>query len=594
MSRVLFSLTWLLSLIVLPCWAAAAEVTGAAPAQYVRFQHGDTTAYGLVEGDHVRQLDGDLFGDFQPTAQSYPLSQVKLLPPTQPTQVLALAGNYRSHLKSDTIPPKFQIVQPFFKSPSCLIGQGDAIVLPRDSVDVHFEAELVIVIGKTCRRVSETQAMEYVFGVTAGNDVSERFWQNHPEHKDVQWWRAKGADTFGPVGPVIATGIDYGNLQIQTKVNGETVQDDRTSSLIHNIPKTVSFLSQYVTMHPGDLIFTGTPGTTSALKPGDVCEIVLEGVGTLRNPVIAELPENDDVFQFREVEGEHLDVVLGERPVLRFINKPRDGSSPESHYLTFKPFHQLFDPASGKLLLTSGAHPNNKDVLFPHHRGLFFGFNRISYGDRTADIWHGNENVYSTCHKLSEMSADAHQAAHTAEIGWYGKDGDLFATEQRRVVVYNVSGGTQVDWSTRLTTELDLVRLDGDPQHAGFHFRANQQVAMQNAKQTYYLRPDGKGGLGETRNWAEKQPDPQAINLPWNAMSFLLNDQRYTVLRINHVDNPGEKRGSERDYGRFGDYFEYDLTPDNPLELKYRIWVQEGEMTVDQCARRAAMFVAQK
>lgn len=146
MSRVLFSLTWLLSLIVLPCWAAAVEAPGAPgapPTQYVRFQHGDTTAYGLVEGDHVRQLDGDLFGDFQPTAQSYPMSQVKLLPPTQPTQVLALAGNYRSHLGEDTIPPKFQIVQPFFKSPSCLIGQGDAIVLPRDSVDVHFEAELV-------------------------------------------------------------------------------------------------------------------------------------------------------------------------------------------------------------------------------------------------------------------------------------------------------------------------------------------------------------------------------------------------------------------------------------------------------------------
>ncbi len=108
MSRILFLLTWLLSLNVLPCWAAAAEVPGAPPARYVRFQHGDTTAYGLVEGDQVRQLDGDLFGDFQPTAKSYPLSQVKLLPPTQPTQVLALAGNYRSHLREDTIPPKFQ------------------------------------------------------------------------------------------------------------------------------------------------------------------------------------------------------------------------------------------------------------------------------------------------------------------------------------------------------------------------------------------------------------------------------------------------------------------------------------------------------
>jgi len=321
--------------------------------------------------------------------------------------------------------------------------------------------------------------------------------------------------------------------------------------------------------------------------------VVLEGIGTLRNPVAAEAPAND-VFEFRDQPGKHLDIVLGERPVLRFINQPRDGSSPDSHYMTFKPFHHVFDPTSGKVLLTSGVHPNTKDFRYPHHRGLFFGFNRISYGDRTADIWHGRDHVYSTCHEITETTADARQAAHTAEIGWYGKEGDLFATEQRRVVVYNVSGGTKIDWSTRLTTELDLVRLDGDPQHAGFHFRANQQVAMRTADQTYYLRPDGKGGLGETRNWAAKQPDPQAIDLPWNAMSFVLDDQRYTVLRINHPDNPGEKRGSERDYGRFGDYFEYDLTPDHPLELKYRIWIQEGEMTVDQCARKAAEFLAQK
>lgn len=258
------------------------------PAKYVRFQRGDTVAYGLLVDDVIVQLDGDLFGQFRKTDQQFALGDVKLLPPTQPTQVLALAGNYRSHLASDSIPPKFQTVQPFFKSPSCLIGHDDNIVLPKNSTDVHFEAELVIVIGKTCRKVSEQQAMDYVFGVTAGNDLSERIWQNDSDLKDIQWWRAKGADTFGPVGPVIATGIDYGNLRIEMKVNGQVLQDDHTSSLIHGIPKTVSFISQYVTMHPGDLIFTGTPGQTSALKPGDVCEVVLEGVGTLRNPVVAE------------------------------------------------------------------------------------------------------------------------------------------------------------------------------------------------------------------------------------------------------------------------------------------------------------------
>lgn len=567
------------------------------PASYVRFQHGDTVAYGLLRDGQVIQLDGDLFGQWKETNQRFDRSQVKLLPPTQPTQVLALAGNYRSHLQSAEIPPKFQIVQPFFKSPSCLIGDGESIVLPKDSQDVHYEAELVIVIGKKCRKVSEDQAMEYILGITAGNDVSERVWQNDQQHSDVQWWRAKGADTFGPVGPVIASGIDYGNLKIQMKVNDQVVQEDSTASLIHGIPKAVSFISQYVTLHPGDLIFTGTPGETTALKAGDVCEVMLEGVGTLRNPVVAATSiseSSEDVvekFSFVQEPGMGLDVLWGNRRVVRFVNQPRDGSSPESHYLTFKPFHQIFDPATGTQLISSGAHPNTKEFLFPHHRGLFFGFNRIKYGDKSADIWHGKDKVYSSCLEISESRADADRASHTADIGWFGSDGQQFASEARTVTVYRRPGGTQIDWSTVLTTSLEKVRLDGDPQHAGFHFRAHQDVAMKNAKQTYFLRPDGAGAPGETRNWDPKSPSPEAVNLPWNAMSFVVSETRYTLLRINHPENPRETRGSERDYGRMGDYFEYDLTPENPLRLQYRIWVQEGEMTVQQCQQRAQEFV---
>jgi 2-keto-4-pentenoate hydratase/2-oxohepta-3-ene-1,7-dioic acid hydratase in catechol pathway len=127
-----------------------------------------------------------------------------------------------------------------------------------------------------------------VFGVTAGNDVSERVWQNDEETKDIQWWRAKGADTFGPVGPYIVTGIDYDNLDIQLRLNGEVKQKDNTSQFIHDIPNTVSFISRYVTLHPGDLIYTGTPGETSALKASDIVEVELEGVGVLRNNVVAE------------------------------------------------------------------------------------------------------------------------------------------------------------------------------------------------------------------------------------------------------------------------------------------------------------------
>lgn len=563
------------------------------PAKFVRFEHQGKVQFGKLTQTKITRIEGDLFGDFRLTDQIVALSEVRLLPPTTPTQVLALAGNYRSHLNSDTIPPKFQIVQPFFKSPSSLIGQDEAIVLPTDSTDVHFEAELVVVIGKRCSRVSQDEAMNYVFGITAGNDVSERVWQNDPEKKDIQWWRAKGADTFGPVGPVIATGINYDNLKLEMKVNGEVVQEDRTSSLIHGIAKSVSFISQYVTLYPGDLIFTGTPGETSALNPGDVCEVVLEGVGTLRNPVVAQEPvakisAAQPGFHFDDTDGEYLDLKLDGRNVLRFVYKRHDGSSPESHYMSFKPFHHVFDPTHGNTLLTSGAHPNSPEFQYPHHRGLFFGFNRISYSGKTADTWHGKDGVHTSCLSLETPIVAADHAAHTAVIGWFDSDGQQFATEKRSITVRCPQGGTLIDWSTRVTTEQPLVRLDGDPQHAGFHFRANQEVARQNAKQTFYLRPDGQGAEGETRNWEDKSPDSRTVNLPWNAMSFVVQGKRYTVLRIPYSSNPGETRGSERDYGRFGDYFEYDLTPDKPLELRYRLWVQEGTMTPEQCARLAA------
>jgi 2-keto-4-pentenoate hydratase/2-oxohepta-3-ene-1,7-dioic acid hydratase in catechol pathway len=278
--RVIASAFWFACLLTSYC---TAEVT-----RYLRFEKNGKTAYGLVEGTRVRELIGDLFASPTKTDRTYAIDEIKILPPTVPTQVLALAGNYRSHLKDDVIPPKFQIVQPFFKSPSCLVAQGENIVIPKDAKTVHYEAELVIIIGKKCSKVSKEQAMNYVFGVTAGNDVSERIWQNDENVKDIQWWRAKGADTFGPVGPVIATGLDYGNLMLRLKLNGQIKQEEKTDHLIHDIPTTVSVISRYVTLHPGDMIFTGTPGTTSTLQPGDVVEVELEGVGTLRNPVVAE------------------------------------------------------------------------------------------------------------------------------------------------------------------------------------------------------------------------------------------------------------------------------------------------------------------
>ena len=271
------------------CSLAAAQA--AEPIRFVRFALGKMKggqSYGIVEGDNVRKITGSIYKDWQKTEDVYPLKDVRILPPTKPTQVLALAGNYKSHLKDEEIPPQFKIPQPFFKSPSCLIPTGKPIVLPKDSQVVHYEAEMVIVIGKRCKNVPKEQALDYVLGVTPGNDVSERVWQNDKDHKDVQWWRAKGADTFGPVGPYILTGVDYGNLKLTMRVNGKVVQEEKTDHLIHDVAGMVSHISNYVTLYPGDLIFTGTPGKTDVLKAGDVAEVELEGAGILTNPVIAE------------------------------------------------------------------------------------------------------------------------------------------------------------------------------------------------------------------------------------------------------------------------------------------------------------------
>lgn len=261
---------------------AMADVSlgGEGPVKYCRFQAGKTVSYGVVEGDTVRQIRGDLFRKHELTEKTYKLAEVKLLVPVRPSKVLALAGNYASHLGGQ--PPKTN-PELFFKVPSCLIASEANIVIPKGTADVHPEAEMVIVIGKRAKNVPEQKAKDFVFGVTCGDDVSARDWQKN----DVQWWRAKGSDTFGPCGPFIATGVNYDDLLLCARVNGEVRQSQRTKDLVNNVAAIVSFASRHVTLEPGDLIYSGTPGKTTAIKPGDVVEIELENVGVLRNPVVA-------------------------------------------------------------------------------------------------------------------------------------------------------------------------------------------------------------------------------------------------------------------------------------------------------------------
>jgi 2-keto-4-pentenoate hydratase/2-oxohepta-3-ene-1,7-dioic acid hydratase in catechol pathway len=247
----------------------------------VRFQHGQTTAYGVLEGDKVQPIAGDLFGSLQPSGAAFALSEVKLLFPVKPPKIFAVGLNYKSHLGGRPAPPQPEI---FYKPITCLQNPGDPIVTPATSQNMHFEGELVAVIGKRCTRVSADEAPTAVLGVTCGNDVSERDWQGGPA-KDLQWWRAKGADTFGPLGPWVVTGIDYSKLLLTTRVNGKVVQQQYTSDLLFDVPAIISFISQFVTLEPGDIIFTGTPGSTSKLNPGDNVEVEIEGIGVLRNPV---------------------------------------------------------------------------------------------------------------------------------------------------------------------------------------------------------------------------------------------------------------------------------------------------------------------
>lgn len=262
-------------------FTTALLVAGAADAQvtkYVRYEHEGEASYGILEGEQIRELDGAPFANGRPTGETVALSSVDLLAPTEPSKVIAVGFNYRSHLGDREPPPEPPI---FLKLPTAIIGPDAEIVFPEGASNVHFEGELVVVIGETAHDVSPEEAGRYVFGVTAGNDVSERDWQS----SDLQWFRAKASDTFGPLGPVLARGLDYDDLLLQTRLNGNVMQKQRTSDLIHGVDAIVSFVSQFVTLYPGDVIYTGTPGETSPMKPGDVIEIELEGVGVLRNKI---------------------------------------------------------------------------------------------------------------------------------------------------------------------------------------------------------------------------------------------------------------------------------------------------------------------
>ncbi len=264
------------------CAVAGAVLPGlraqSSPTLYVRYRQDGKPGFGELEGDAVYPLEGSVFDSRKRSGTKVALEDVKLLYPVASPKVFAVGLNYKSHLGDRPAPERPEI---FYKPKTSLQNPEDPIVIPPGSENMHYEAEFVIVVGKAGKNIPESQAADHILGYTCGNDVSERDWQDG----DLQWWRAKGCDTFGPMGPAIAVGLNYMESEISLRLNGETKQHQKVSDLLFKPEKIVSFISQHVRLARGDSIFTGTPGSTSAMKHGDVCEVEVTGIGVLRNRV---------------------------------------------------------------------------------------------------------------------------------------------------------------------------------------------------------------------------------------------------------------------------------------------------------------------
>ncbi len=253
----------------------------------VRFERDGCAEIGILEDGIVREAPGDLFSQIRPGGLVAPVDDVRLLPPVQPGKIVAIGLNYLDHILADGFGrerPANPII--FLKPPSSLTGHGSDIVLPVGPERIESEAELAVVIGRRARYVRADQALEYVLGLTCANDVSARDYQ----FADGQWVRAKGFDTFTPLGPCIVTGLRPDNLAITCRVNGQVYQQSSTSKLLFDVPYLIAFISRVMTLEPGDVILTGTPAHPPLMKPGDVVEVEIEGVGILRNSVVAEEP----------------------------------------------------------------------------------------------------------------------------------------------------------------------------------------------------------------------------------------------------------------------------------------------------------------
>jgi 2-keto-4-pentenoate hydratase/2-oxohepta-3-ene-1,7-dioic acid hydratase in catechol pathway len=257
--------------------------------RWVRYDDGETGRYGILRGDEIAEVQGSPFGDHQSTGRVRKLRDVKLGLPFVPATFYAVGQNYIVHAanypgaqsSSAKVPTRPDVA---YRAHSGLIAHDEAVMIPADSQSLQYEGELVVVIGKRGKRISKASAFEYVLGYTIGNDVSERSWQR----TDRTPWRAKNADTFSPMGPWLETDADLSSMETIVRLNGKESTRFRTNDMLFGIDTFISAVSQYVTLQPGDMFWMGTEGTSPDLKDGDVVEVEITGIGTLRNPFVAE------------------------------------------------------------------------------------------------------------------------------------------------------------------------------------------------------------------------------------------------------------------------------------------------------------------
>ena len=249
--------------------------------KYIRYSVNSAEKYGILVDNTIKEIDGNIFGEFKENGKSFSLNEVTLLPPVKPTKIVAIGLNYRAHaVELNMITPNEPLI--FLKPVSAIIASGENIEYPDCSSQVDYEGELGVVIKKTTKDIERDEAKDYILGYTCINDITARDLQR----QDVQFTRAKSFDTFCPIGPCIETEVDPLDVEIKTYLNGKLMQDSNTSDMIFDVYYIVSYLSKIMTLEEGDVIITGTPQGVAHMHKGDEVVVEIENIGRLENKVI--------------------------------------------------------------------------------------------------------------------------------------------------------------------------------------------------------------------------------------------------------------------------------------------------------------------